>query len=142
MASLRTPCSILFRARALRPAAIVLPTAVASLNRTYHQSGRLAAYKDDQDRESLKPRPTDGTQSGSVYDVVDKKDASFNPKNTEPEAERESAARESNGNPLEASGANQELSRPQKPEGPIDTSDKKTRSGGSRGKKHGKVAPM
>jgi hypothetical protein len=80
--------------------------------------------------------------SGTVNDVVDKKDASFNPKNTDPAAEKESAARESNGNPLEASGANQEFSKSQTPEGAGSRSEKQKSSAGGKGKKHGKVDTM
>jgi len=102
----------------------------------------LLSSKDDKDRQSLNPRRSEGTKSGFDDEVAEKTDAAFNPKTTTPEAEKESAAKASNGNPLEASGANQEFSKPQAAEEAADKSDKKTKSRGTGGKKHGKVAPM
>lgn len=144
MASLRTPIAVpplLFRAQALRPAATRLAGRSIPATRQYHPTAARASYKDDQDRQTVKPQSTEGTMSGTVNDVVDKKDASFNPKKTAPADEMESAGRESNGNPLEASGANQEFSKPKAPEAAGDRSEKK-KSGGHRGKKQGKVDTM
>lgn len=139
MSSLRiTPQSFL-RVRALRPSAG--PAISTTIARQYHPTGSLYSYKDDQDRESLKPRSTEGTNSGTHFDVAEKKD-SFNPKTTDPETEKAAAGRESNGNPLEVSGANREYSKSHNPEKVTDRSDKKTRSVASKGKKHGKVGPM
>ncbi|KAG7286133.1 hypothetical protein NEMBOFW57_008436 [Staphylotrichum longicolle] len=125
---------------ALRPAppTITAPSLTAAA-RQYHPTLNLMSYKDDQDRQSLKPRRSEGTKSGSDDEVAEKTDAAFNPNKTSPEDEKASAA--NNGNPLEASGANQEISKPQAPEEPQDKSDKKTKSGGSQGTKHGKVSP-
>ncbi len=104
--------SLLAQARALRSH----PLAAFSLARQYHSTPRLAAYKDDQDRESLKPRRAENTQSGNDDEVAAKKDAAFNPKKPPtPEAALASAADEK-GNPLEASGANQAFSKPPKSE--------------------------
>jgi hypothetical protein len=109
-------------------------------------------YKDDQDRESLKPRPSDGTKSGSDTDVADKtQDAAWNPNKTRPGKEMDSAEQESEsdgGNPLEASGANQELSKPQgdnpgaghEKKNDHPNQDKQKRSGGSSGPKKGKTS--
>ena len=158
--SLRTTTqTLLAQARTLRPANLTpvisrsatpatAPTGPLNLTtvRQYRPTADLLSYKDDQDRQSLKPRPSEGTKSGSDDEVAEKTDAAFNPAKTSPEAEKDSAARASNGNPLEASGANQELSRPQgASEEVADKEDKKTRSGGTGGKggkKHGKVKPM
>ncbi|KAL2174462.1 uncharacterized protein P884DRAFT_263461 [Thermothelomyces heterothallicus CBS 202.75] len=141
--ALRTNAQLLLaHARTLRQAASGMPTVGRSLNRRYHPSGSLLSYKDDQDRRSLKPRPSEGTKSGSDDQVAEKTEAAFNPNMTSPEEAKESAAKHSNGNPLEASGANQEFSKPRAPEEAADKSDKKTKSGGTVGKKHGKVAPM
>ncbi|AEO58856.1 hypothetical protein MYCTH_17585, partial [Thermothelomyces thermophilus ATCC 42464] len=74
------------------------------------------SYKDDQDRRSLKPRSSEGTKSGSDDQVAENTEAAFNPNMTSPEEAKESAAKHSNGNPLEASGANQEFSKPRAPE--------------------------
>lgn len=75
--------------------------------------------------------------------MAEKKDAAYNPKKTDPQVEKDTAAGESNGNPLEGSGANQEFSRSQHPsEEAQDKSGKKTKSATGAKKKHGKVAPM
>ncbi|KAK3692654.1 hypothetical protein B0T22DRAFT_447808 [Podospora appendiculata] len=135
-----------------------LPLALSnsSSSRHYHPTPRARLpYKDDQDRTSLKPRPSEGTKSGSDSDVANLKDA-FNPKMTNPEEQMESSAREPGGGALDASGGNQIFSKPfgdkpggLKPDREKDTSDKKRRTGGSSGgkagasgpKKHGKVNP-
>jgi hypothetical protein len=115
-------------------------------SRRYHATGGLAASDNSsntKDRESLNPRRSEGTKSGYDDQLAEKTDAAFNPKKTDPAAAMESAAQASNGNPLDASGANQEFSKSSNPsEKSTDDSDKKTRSKGSIGKKHGKVAPM
>lgn len=113
----------------------------AVMARQYHPSASRWSYKDDQDREALRPRPSDGTKSGSDDQVAEKKVA-FDPKSTDPQDAKDSAGRESNGNPLEASGANQEFSKPHNPEEAAERLDRKARSGGSQGKKHGNVGPM
>ncbi|ROW03484.1 hypothetical protein VSDG_01306 [Cytospora chrysosperma] len=69
------------------------------------------AYKDDQNRESLKPQSTQGSMSGTDQDAADS-DAAFDPSTTRPEREKEQAREPSGGNPLETSGANQEKSKP------------------------------
>lgn len=83
----------------------------------YHTSRRLQLpYKDDQDRESLKPRSTEGTKSSSDDDAAAQTDTAFDPSTTRPEAEKESARRESKQkdgpSPLESSGADQGTSQP------------------------------
>lgn len=74
-------------------------------------------YKNAQDRETLDPRPSENTQSGRDDDVAHTPAAAFDPRKTRPEtsyraAERASADGEDGSNPLHASGANQELSKP------------------------------
>ena len=98
------------------------------------------AYKDDQDRRELKPRPNDSTKSGSDLDPSEHHDASFNPNITSPEGGKEATQKECNGSPLEFSGANKDVSE-QADEDTPDKSDKKTKSVGKGGKKSGKVAP-
>ncbi|EHK23886.1 uncharacterized protein TRIVIDRAFT_26902, partial [Trichoderma virens Gv29-8] len=107
--------------------------------RLYHTSAALRLpYKDSQDRESLKPRSNNGTRSGRDDDVAAQKDAAFNPSKTDPtpESELEAAGRGNETNPLNASGANQEFSKPMG-EGKTahDTGPgKETRKGGKSGK--------
>jgi len=104
-------------------------------------------YKDDQDRNELKPRSAEGT--GSAYDseVAELREA-FNPATTRPEDEFENAARENGGlnggNRLEASGANQRISKPLGDDPGGDKpmpgqKDKQARSSTHGGNKHGKV---
>ncbi|KAK5661941.1 hypothetical protein OQA88_10051 [Cercophora sp. LCS_1] len=97
-------------------------------------------YKDDQDRQSLKPRPNDSTKSGSDLDPSDHEEASFSSKMTKPEEEKANMQTECNGSPLEFSGANKEISD-EKDEKAGSKEDKKTKSGSPGSKKHGKVSP-
>lgn len=143
MAPLRTPAqALLMQARTLRPATLRTPTRSLLLSRRYHPTGALSSTGKNnlQDRESLNPRRSEGTNTGTDDQVAEKSDAAFNPNKTKPEDAKQSAAQHSNGNPLEASGANQEFSRSANPEETTaDKTDKKTRSKGSSGTKHGKV---
>jgi hypothetical protein len=67
------------------------------------------AYKDDQDRESLKPRSKEYTRSGNDGDIASEHgDAAFNPDKTSPETEKDTA-----GADLEVSPANHDISKPQ-----------------------------
>ena len=134
--------SLLAQGRNLRFAASTIPIAPLSLARQYHPTANLLSNNDSQDRQSLNPQRSEGTKSGTDNQVAEKTDAAFNRNKTSPEEAKESAAKTSNGNPLEASGANQEFSKSHASEEVADKSDKKTKSGGSKGKKHGKVAPM
>lgn len=121
MAILRTVPTIL-RSQARTSSTLFIArqqVAIPSLRatRTYHEtpSPRLP-YKDDQDRESLKPRSTEGTKSGSDNETA-QTDAAFDGSKTSPEAAHESAEKESGGNPLDTSGANQSKSKPLGEEG-------------------------
>lgn len=96
----------------------LLSATAAGPIRNYHSSSVLRfPYKDDQDRESLKPRSTEGTKS-STDDSAAQTDAAFDPSKTRPEEEHAAAGRETGsskengGNPLDMSGANQEKSKP------------------------------
>lgn len=98
------------------------PAMRLSLSLQYHQTTRLGyPYKDDQDRKSLKPKSTDSTRSGTDDDVAHT-DVAFDPSKTRPETEKKQAdkeAKKKQGNkgtkisPLEASPANQNISKPQ-----------------------------
>ncbi|EFY84451.1 hypothetical protein J3459_016458 [Metarhizium acridum] len=70
-------------------------------------------YKDSQDRKSLNPRSAEATKSGRDDDVAGAPKAAFGRGITSPEGERATATKEEGGDPLEASGANQDLSKPQ-----------------------------
>lgn len=107
--------------------------------RTIHGSVRLSRpYKDDQDRESLRPKPSEGTKSGTD-DAAAESDAAFDRHDTDPESERKRG-----GKPLDASGANQELSKPQGDEGKKEAEagkggDKSKASKGGSPQKNGKA---
>ncbi|KAK7976577.1 ketoacyl-synt-domain-containing protein [Apiospora arundinis] len=71
------------------------------------------AYKDDQDRRSLKPRAHEYTGSGSDEEAAHNADSAFNPDKTRPEQERTTAGAggKAGDNPLEVSPANHEVSK-------------------------------
>ncbi|KAK8045194.1 hypothetical protein PG993_005218 [Apiospora rasikravindrae] len=109
-------------------------------------SAARMAYKDDQDRNSVKPRAHEYSGSGTDEQAAENTDAAFNPNKTGPEEARETAGKGNkktdkadgtgdSGNPLGVSPANKEVSmggqgamedKPQQ-----GNQDKK--SGGSRG---------
>ena len=84
------------------------------LSRSYHPTPFLSTDKDfDNDRTTLKPRRSEGSNYASDDDIAHLDKTAFDRNNTSPNGETESAGKESNGNPLETSGANREFSRPQ-----------------------------
>lgn len=120
-----------------------------TLIKSYHSSRRLQLpYKDDQDRGSLKPQSTQGTQSGTD-DTAAKTDTAFDPSTTRPEHEKKSAGKETankgEANPLDKSGANHETSHPlgskggPEMHGTTKNKDKKASWSGSPGKEKGKA---
>lgn len=92
------------------PTAAITTTRAA---RTLHQSAAARQpYKDDMDRESLKPKAHENTQSGTD-DQVAQEDEAFDPHKTDPDSERASAASKrsngSNSSPLEGTPANRDV---------------------------------
>lgn len=87
--------------------------------RLLHQTAVLRSppYKDDMDRESLKPKVHENTQSGTDDETAASHgDAAFNPNNTSPEGERDSAAQGASqqgkqSSPLEASPADHDFAK-------------------------------
>ncbi|ORY62549.1 uncharacterized protein BCR38DRAFT_317955, partial [Pseudomassariella vexata] len=70
-------------------------------------------YKNDQDRESVKPRAHEYTGSGSDDGAAAQEDAAFNPDKTSPEEAKKTAGKgqaEGDSNPLEVSPANKDVS--------------------------------
>ncbi|RYP44962.1 hypothetical protein DL768_008624 [Monosporascus sp. mg162] len=113
MAPLRT---ILTRAtrtaaapRAFAPASSSSSSLPASRALLHQSAAARAPYKDDMDRESLKPKAHENTQSGTDDQTAQNEDAAFNPDKTSPEEERAAAGtgNKPNTNPLEESPANQ-----------------------------------
>lgn len=127
------------------------PPAIQALGAAYHTSRRVQLpYKDDQDRESLKPRSTEGTKS-SDDDAAAQTDTAFDPSTTRPEAEKESARKETQqnsnkegaaSNPLESSGADTTTGGQGRTGGPgtnrTTKSDRNKASGGGSPEKRGK----
>ncbi|KAK5995028.1 hypothetical protein PT974_03420 [Cladobotryum mycophilum] len=97
---------------AIRSLSRASPSCAASLRRYYTSPKTQSAYKDTQDRNTVKPTTDEGTRSGRDEDVSKQHDASYNPSKTKPETERDTAGVGNEINPLEASGANQEFSKP------------------------------
>ncbi|KAK4180122.1 hypothetical protein QBC36DRAFT_320975 [Triangularia setosa] len=104
MSLLRRTPTLLLRPRL--PITSSLPPAT----RQYHASQIVQAYKDDQDRTALKPRPNDATKSSSDDEAAECATA-FDPTVTDPDLEYQSSWRGPNDNPLDASGANREISK-------------------------------
>ncbi|KAI1095578.1 hypothetical protein F5B19DRAFT_308819 [Rostrohypoxylon terebratum] len=126
-----------------RPTHLTSTTARLATTRQVHQSSALRApYKDDMDRESLKPKSHEYTQSGTDEEVASKQDAAFNPHKTDPETEKKAGAEESNGNPLDVSPADKDLAEAGrgKEEDKSHGGRKKKASGGGSGPKNSKLS--
>lgn len=100
----------LLRTTLRRPLPPLPMSSSLSLTRQYNPSLPRQAYKDDQDRTSLKPRPNDSTKSGSDDEAAECATA-FDPTVTDPDLEFQSCWKGPYDNPLEASGANREISK-------------------------------
>ncbi|KAI1496698.1 hypothetical protein F5X99DRAFT_413871 [Biscogniauxia marginata] len=120
MASLRSAV-LRTSSRARVPLALRLTTTTTNRHpvpqqqqrRPIHRPAALARpYKDDMDRESLKPKAHEYTHSGTDDQVAASEDAAFDPDKTSPEAQKDTAgaeASEGTTNPLEASPANRDF---------------------------------
>ncbi|ROW13476.1 hypothetical protein VPNG_04480 [Cytospora leucostoma] len=132
--ALRAPAQARARIVTHRQSAI---SPAASLQQTclFHSApaSRLP-YKDDQDRESLKPQSTQGSVSGTDQEAAES-DAAFDRNTTRPETEKDQAEKGSGGNPLEGSGANQDKSKPVGDSGVTKQENKKSSSAHSPEKK-------
>ncbi|KAI2628760.1 hypothetical protein GGR54DRAFT_361636 [Hypoxylon sp. NC1633] len=96
-----------FRARALAPPNVSQLAATKQI----HQSAALRMpYKDDMDRESFKPKSHENTATGTDADVASQDDAAFNPNETDPESEMDTAGKGNNGNPLKETPADKTFS--------------------------------
>lgn len=102
--------------RPLKP----LRIAIAIATRAYRASPPARQpYKDAQARDSLKPRSAEQLKSGRDDDAAAAAPkTAFRKGGNSPEEARDAASdEEGGGDPLEVSGANQELSKPQGDEG-------------------------
>lgn len=122
MASFRSLHALLraptFPARA-RARAIAITARATPTTRSYHPTAALGLpYKDDQDRQSVKPKGVEGGASATAEATADT-DAAFDPSKTRPEEQHAAAEKQTgssggqdSSNPLDASGANPEDSPP------------------------------
>lgn len=102
---------------------------------------RPYASKSTQNKDSLNPSRSEYTQTGKD-DNAAHTSAAFDPSNTSPEGQKESAKREAGGddkkNPLDVSPGNKEVSKPRKDdEGGAQGSPRTSRSGGGSAPKAG-----
>lgn len=112
------------------------PAYAAQRTSQYHwTSAARLPYKDDQDRESLKPKAQEYVKGDEAGDdaAAHKDDAAYNPDKTNPETEKGMAGDGSN--PLEFSPANPDLSAGKEKEGKTSGQQKQKRSGGRDQKK-------
>ncbi|KAI1867307.1 hypothetical protein JX265_000856 [Neoarthrinium moseri] len=97
-----------FRAALRGPVTSCMAAPLAA--RPFHSSAvSHRPYKDDQDRESLKPKAHEYTGSGEDDDMAANPDAAFNPNKTSPGAAKEAAGHGNDTNPLENSPANKDV---------------------------------
>ncbi|KAI0186668.1 hypothetical protein EV127DRAFT_483985 [Xylaria flabelliformis] len=116
-------------------------------SRLLHQTAvSRIPYKDDMDRESLKPKAHEYTQSGTDDEMAAQHDdAAFNPNKTSPEAERNTAAQgaeqKSKQSPLDASPADHSFAKggEAKGEGGPQRAEKSKSSGSGNASKAGKI---
>jgi len=120
-------------------------TKIASVRRLHRTPRPLFAQKDAQDKDSLKPRRTEYSQSGGDDAAAATEKAAFDPNETSPEQETREADRESgkasqqssDPNPLDVSPANPDVSQPRSEQeggaqsSPGDSSSGRARSSGA-----------
>ncbi|KAI0429339.1 hypothetical protein F5Y09DRAFT_261372 [Xylaria sp. FL1042] len=124
----------------------ILPSHTSRLLHQTAVSRLPPPYKDDMDRESLKPKAHENTQSGTDDETASQhSDAAFSPSETSPEQERdtaaESAAQQGKQNPLQASPADHDFAKGGRhgPEADQSQYGQGKRSGGGNAPKAGKV---
>lgn len=82
---------------------------------SFHSSARLGAYKNDQDKDSLKPGSSEYSKSGAGGDDgAASTDAAFDPSQTKPKEQGKNVEKENGGdenNSLDVSPANSEVSK-------------------------------
>lgn len=115
------------------------PRRYAASIRTYKTTSILRlAYKDSQDRESLKPASSEHTKSGRDDIVSKEPEAAFSRDKPSPDDAKRAAGKGNESNPLEVSGANQKLSKPMGDEKSIQKTGagKETKKGEGKSKAH------
>ncbi|KAM0277881.1 hypothetical protein ACHAQH_005513 [Verticillium albo-atrum] len=116
----------------LQPACLAArQTSLVAATRPIHTTPSRPAYKDTQDRESLKPSGTEGTKSGRDSDTGNLESA-FDPSVTSPEGAKE-ANRNQGNQELDVSGASQDVSKPRGDEKSGQEKPQEVRKGGASG---------
>jgi len=84
-----------------------------NISRSLSSTSRLTyPRKDSQDKDSIKADATEYSKSGTDDGAANQQDAAFDPKTTSPEKEKNVAGEgEGQGNPLEFSPANKDISK-------------------------------
>ena len=93
---MQLPTTLLRRSIA-RPSFLPTITATTTTTRPFSLSPLNQARKDTQDKDSLKPEPTEYSKSGSDDAAAATEKAAFDPSSTRPEEEQNIAGRESGG---------------------------------------------
>jgi hypothetical protein len=91
-----------------------MATTTARHRQLHSSRARGLPYKDDQDREAVKPKAHEYTVSGTDDQTAAHEEAAFNPDETRPEQEKKTAGKGGGGggggnNPLEGSPANKDM---------------------------------
>ncbi|KUJ23088.1 uncharacterized protein LY89DRAFT_776899, partial [Mollisia scopiformis] len=102
----------------------------------------LAAYprKGSEDKDSINTEATEYSKSGTDDASAKQEEAAFDPNTTDPKQEKKVAGEGEDGNPLEVSPANPEVSKPRgEQEGGAQNAEKNKSSGGGSLNKAGKA---
>lgn len=120
------------RTTSYHPTSLPLPRFLSTTSAPYFPR------KDDQDKDSLNPQSTEYSKSGTDDAAAAEEDAAFNPNKTRPEQAERSAESSSNGNPLDVSPGNPDVSKPKgDQEGGAQGSPRTSSSGGGSAPKSG-----
>lgn len=132
---------LLQRANSFRTCAFHPSTLLTSARARPFSSAPSTLYprKDSQDKDSLNPRSTEYSKTGTDDAVAENPDAAFNPNKTRPEQEKATSEKESGGgDPLDVSPGNKEASKPRdEQEGGPTASPRTSASGGGSAPKAG-----
>ncbi|KAI9813005.1 MAG: hypothetical protein M1826_002562 [Phylliscum demangeonii] len=85
-----------------------------SMTRALHATAPLGARKDSQDKDSIDRRSYEYTRSGTDDQTAQQEQAAFDPSITDPQQQQAKAGEGEQGNPLDVSPANPDVSLPRK----------------------------
>jgi len=87
------------------------PSASLSIRFIHRTSDQLFPRADAQDKDSINTNRTEYTKSGTDDEMAGNQEAAFDPSITSPESEKNKASEGNDGNPLDVSPANPEVSK-------------------------------